>query len=257
MTETPVAGDRLARDLVATPRTLIVAHRGNSRFAPENSLAAFRSALETGADLVELDYWHSADGVPVVFHDKLLDRTTNAVSIYGKGHAVGNLSFDELSRLDVGSWFSPAFGEEKLPSLQAALEVIQARSTTMIERKGGDAKTLVELLQKREWLEAVVVMAFDWDFLAECRRLAPGLVLGALGDDELTGDRLTASQPFGPEIIAWNSKHLDAASIELIHRAGKKAWTYTVDEPAEAKRLIDAGIDGVISNDPARIQGAL
>src|SRR3954465_10959545 len=73
-----------AQTLIASPRVLIIAHRGNSSVAPENTLPAFQSALDAQADLVELDYFHSADGVPVVIHDKLLDRTTNAEQVLGK-----------------------------------------------------------------------------------------------------------------------------------------------------------------------------
>jgi glycerophosphoryl diester phosphodiesterase len=242
------------REIIASSRLLVIAHRGNSRYAPENSLASFRAALSTGADLVELDYWHSADGRPVVIHDDALDRTTNAIATFtGEKIPVASRTLAELMELDAGSWFGPQFASERLPSLEQALEMIHERSFTMIERKGGDAQTLVSLLESRGWLERVIVHAFDWRFLDDCRRLAPDLALGALGKETLTEGMLDDVRPFRPQVVCWRAKDTGKREIDLIHRAGMKAWVYTVDETAEAKRLIDAGIDGLISNDPALI----
>src|SRR5689334_623108 len=99
-----------AQALIQSPRVLIIAHRGNSSVAPENTLPAFQSALEAKADLVELDYYHSADGVPVVIHDKLLGRTTNAEQVLGKSElAVRDLPLADLRKLDAASWFDEKF----------------------------------------------------------------------------------------------------------------------------------------------------
>ena len=86
-----------ARKLIASPRVLVIAHRGNSSVAPENTLPAFQSALDANADLVELDYFHSADGVPVVIHDRILNRTTNAEAVLGQSSPlVGDLPLADL-----------------------------------------------------------------------------------------------------------------------------------------------------------------
>src|SRR5262245_39832772 len=94
-----------AQYLIASPRILVIAHRGNSSVAPENTLPAFQSALDVKADLVELDYYHSADGVPVVIHDEILDRTTNAEDVFGKPKLlVGDLPIGELRIIELGAW---------------------------------------------------------------------------------------------------------------------------------------------------------
>ena len=130
---------------------LIIAHRGNSSVAPENTLPAFESALDAKADLVELDYHHSADGVPVVLHDDMLDRTTNAQELLGKEKLlVVDVPSAEIAKLDAGLWFSDEFNGTKLPTLVESLAAIQAGSTTLIERKAGDAATLVKLLEREE-----------------------------------------------------------------------------------------------------------
>ena len=133
-----------ARALIAAPRLLMIAHRGDSRRAPENTLPAFASAVRAAADLVELDYHHTADGIPVVVHDEHLDRTTNAVTVFGsKKIAVASRRWAVLGSLDAGTWFRPEFAGTRLPTLEAALDVIQRGSTTLIERKSGDATTCV------------------------------------------------------------------------------------------------------------------
>jgi len=241
-----------AQKLVASPGALIIAHRGNSSVAPENTLRAFAKALEAKADLVELDYHHSADGVPVVIHDDNLDRTTDAQVRLGKDKVlVATLPAAELARLDAGSWFDEEFQRTKLPTLVESLAAIQAGSTTLIERKAGDAATLVKLLEKENLTSRVVVQAFDWEFVRECRRLSPTLVLGALCGKEASEKQIRAAAATGADVIVWNHEKLRAPQIDLIHQLGKRAWVYTIDDPERAAQFLAAGIDGIITNKPA------
>ena len=241
--------------LTTARRVLIIAHRGDSKAAPENTLPAFRSALRVGADLVELDYYHSSDGVPVVFHDRELDRTTDAVRRWGgKKIPLVSKSFAELRTLDAGSWFDAKFAGTKIPTLARSIEVIQAGSVTLIERKKGDAKTCVALLEKHRWTEQLVVQAFDWDYLADCHRLAPKLVLGALGSKEITPAKLDQIEKCGASVVGWNYKDLRKTDVAEIHRRGLKVWVYTVDDPKVAKRLIEMDVDGLITNVPGKMK---
>src|SRR5690349_4829455 len=95
-----------AQALVNSSKVLVIAHRGNSSVAPENTLPAFQSALDAKADLIELDYYHAADGVPVVIHDEILDRTTNSEDVFGQPKlVVDSYSSADLKKLDAGTWF--------------------------------------------------------------------------------------------------------------------------------------------------------
>jgi glycerophosphoryl diester phosphodiesterase len=243
-----------AQTLLAAPRVLITAHRGNSSACPENTLPAFQSALDAKSDLVELDYYHSADGVPVVIHDEILDRTTNAEEVLGRPKLlIGNLKLADLQKLDVGLWFSETFERTKLPTLTESLDLIQTGSVTLIERKAGDAKTLVKLLEEKKLLDKVVVQAFDWEFVAECRRLAPRLALGTLSGKPASVEQLRGAAKTGADLIVWNHEKIGPTQIKQIHALGKKAWVYTVDDPDRARALIAAGIDGIITNKPAEM----
>ncbi|MDX1948376.1 MAG: glycerophosphodiester phosphodiesterase family protein [Pirellulaceae bacterium] len=243
-----------AQKLIRSAGVKIIAHRGNSSVAPENTLPAFKSAIAAGSDLVELDYHHSADGVPVVIHDEILDRTTNAEHLFGKaGLLVGDLTAARLQTLDAGRWFAEKFAGTKLPTLAQSLAVIQAGSVTLIERKGGDAATLVKLLDEAKLTDQVVVQAFNWKFIIDCRQLSPTLVLGTLSGKPPSDEQIDAAAATGADLIVWNHEKLGPAQIERIHGHGKKAWVYTVDQPSRARALLAAGIDGIITNRPAEI----
>jgi glycerophosphoryl diester phosphodiesterase len=243
-----------AQKLVLSERVLVIAHRGNSCDCPENTLPAFQSAIDVKSDLVELDYFHSADGVPVVIHDELLDRTTDAEAIFGRRELeVCKLPLADLERLDAGSWFGDKFTGAKLPTLAQSLDLIQTGSTTLIERKAGDAKTLIKLLEEKKLTDQVVVQAFDWDFVAACRKLSPNLALGALCGKPASEEQIRAAAATGADLIVWNHEKISQEQIDLIHKLGKRAWVYTVDEPDRARWLLAAGIDGVITNTPAEI----
>jgi glycerophosphoryl diester phosphodiesterase len=242
----------IAGGKVAAKRVLVIAHRGDSKVAPENTLPAFASAVKVGADLVELDYHHSADGVPVVFHDRDLDKRTNAVALWGgEKIPLASKTLAELRTLDAGSWFGPQFAGTKLATLDEALDTIQKGSVTLIERKSGDAKTCIDLLHKKGMTGSTVVQAFDWDFLTDCRKLSSGLMLGALGEKELTEAKLDQMVAAGASVVGWNSEHLTKEGIDAIHRRKLKAWCWTVDDPKRATELIEFGIDGLITNRPA------
>lgn len=235
-------------------RVLLLAHRGDSRAAPENTLPAFESALRLGVDLVELDYHQSADGVPVVFHDDELDRCTDACARWGgQKLPLAAKSWSELCQLDAGGWFGPHFLGTRLATLEDALRLICPRAGCMIERKGGDAATCVALLRRLAVVDRCVVTAFDWQFLADCHAFAPEVPLGALGTEPLTAERLGEAERLGVRVIGWDDAFITPDHVRLVHSRGLRAWVWTVDDPRRAEELISWGIDGVISNVPAQM----
>lgn len=246
---TPTARQRIAAD-----RVLVIAHRGDSRQAPENTLPAFESAQRLGVDFVELDYLHTADDVPVVFHDECLDRTTDACRIWGGERiALAGKSSSDLGRLDAGAWFDPKFSGTRVSTLAAVLAALP-QAMFMIERKSGSAEVLVRVLDEAEAIDRVVVHAFDWQFLADCRRLRPALAIGALGEKEIKEDRIDEARSLGADVLGWEAGYYSAEAIAWVHRAGMKAWAWTVDEPDLAQRLVSWGLDGLISNVPGPMQ---
>jgi glycerophosphoryl diester phosphodiesterase len=235
-------------------RPLILAHRGDSRAAPENTLPAFESALKLGVDLVELDYHQSADGVPVVFHDEDLDRCTDACALWGgQKIALASRTWSDLCQLDAGRWCGESFTGTRLSTLEDALRLICPSAGCMIERKSGDAQTLIALLTRLGYLERCVVTAFDWSFLHGCRSLSAEVRLGALGTNLLTPAQLIEAGDFGARVIGWDNDFVTSEHIALVHSRGLEAWVWTVDDTSRAVELIGWGVDGLISNVPGEI----
>ena len=186
-----------------------------------------------------------------MIHDEFLDRTTNAEDIFGKPKLlVGDQRASDLQKLDVGFWFDAKFAGTKLPTLVESLDFIQSSSVTLIERKAGDAATLVRLLEEKRLIDQVVVQAFDWQFVADCRRLSPRLMLGTLSGKPANDDQIRAAAATGADLIVWDHQKIGREQIALIHQLGKKAWAYTIDDPQRARQLIAVGLDGVITNKP-------
>jgi glycerophosphoryl diester phosphodiesterase len=259
-----------AERLLKAGRPLVIGHRGYNVFAPENTLPSFQFALAAGADLVELDYHHSKDGVPIVIHDAELDRTTDAVERWGvKKLRVGAKTATELRTLDAGRWFGPQYAGTRLPLLTEALDLIQKEGVTLIERKGGDAATCVRLLRERNLINQVVVQSFDWAFLKEFHAQAPEQVLGALGppssrqgrkltdaEKVLSREWIAEAKQSHPSVLGWDHQ-VTRATVDYAHQQGLKVWVYTINEPKQAAELLDLGVDGIITDNPSLIWRAI
>lgn len=254
--------------LLASPRPLVIGHRGYCQFAPENTLPSFKLALAAGADLVELDYYHAKDGQLIVIHDADLDRTTDATNRWGgKRIRIETRTADEIQTLDAGSWFDPKFKGTKVPLLREALDTIQAGGVTLIERKEGDAAACIKLLKQKNLINKVVVQAFDWAYLKDFNDHEPSQVLGALGppkllpdgtkppasrSKELSAEWLDDLQKCGAKAAVWSDK-VSKQAVELAHQRGLKVWVYTINDPDAANRLLDMGVDGIITNNTSLI----
>lgn len=223
------------------------AHRGASALAPENTLAAFREAEAAGADGVELDVQLSRDGIPVVLHDETLDRTSN-----GRG-PVDEMNLEELQRLDAGSWFSTAFSDEKMPTLEQVLQWGGSRLRFNVEIKDSAAARAVLDLSRSYPQASIVVSSFDHDLLHRLRCLAPQLPLAFLleqTDWAAAVDRAAAcaAESFNPRCDI-----LSADLVAACHQRNLAVYSWTVDAPSDLERCWRLGVDGVFCNDPSQV----
>src|SRR5690606_23565156 len=165
---------------------------------------AFEQAVTAGAQGVEFDVYQTRDGHWVCMHDVTCDRTTDARQVFAREQVrIDQLTLAEVQRLDAGAGFGPAFAGQTVPTLPQALAAI-APALPMIERKGGEARQLVEQLRQLGVMDQVLVQAFDWDWLAAVHQAEPRLLLAALGGDELTPARLRDIDRTGARIVHWN-----------------------------------------------------
>lgn len=225
---------------------LSIGHRGDSLHAPENTVAAFRSALGK-ADLVETDGRLTKDGVLVCMHDATVNRTTD-----GTGDVV-NLTLQQIKLLDAGVKFSTNFIGERVPTLEEMVTNCLPQAIPLIEHKAGSAQDYLTLLQRLDVITNVVVQSFSWPFLTQLHALEPRIPLCALGSGTFTSTSLTNILNTGAQTVAWDSGGVDAAMLALAHSAGLRVFVWTVNGPA-IKRFIDLGVDGIISDDPGSVR---
>jgi glycerophosphoryl diester phosphodiesterase len=260
-----------AESLLRIERPLIIGHRGYCAIAPENTLPSFQRALTAGADLIECDYQHSKDGVPVVIHDHILDRTTDARKKWRRRRVkVSKTSAADIQTLDAGTWFDGKFTGTKVPLLTEAVDLICGNNrAALIERKSGDATTLVKLLRERNVLSQVIVIAFDWRFLRQLHELEPKLILGALGPPtRLTNGRrptrirrglsvrLKDLSKTGAKLAVWNHK-VSKPAVQKARKRGLHVWVYTINDARQAQQLIHRGVAGIITNNVDAIAAKL
>lgn len=230
----------------------LIGHRGAAKWAPENTLASFFCASDMGASWVELDARLCKGGIPVVFHDETLERTTN-----GMGR-VAEHRLDELRSLDAGCWFSRRFKDEPIPSLEEALAVIARLGMGVnIELKpdpenGGETARRVLETAKRVWPESAplpLISSFDDQALEEASRLAGGWPLGYLARDFETR-HLAKAVALRASNVSLAAQDLRPDQIAAVHRAGLLVFTYTVNDLNQARRLFDMGVDAIFTDDP-------
>lgn len=248
--------------------TTVIAHRGASADAPENTLPAVDLGAGLKSNFVEIDVQRTLDGELVVIHDTTLGRTTDVEAKFpGRApYRVADFTSAEISTLDAGSWFSEAFTGTPVPTLQQVLDTLHGRAGLLLEVKapelypGIDAQIVAEL-DSEGWLNAdaragrLVVQSFNWDFMRGFNALAPGVPAGLLGGPP------TAAQY--AELSTWadqiNPSHtrVTAEFVATVHQYGMETWPYTVDDPARMSALINLGVDGVITNKPALLMDVL
>jgi glycerophosphoryl diester phosphodiesterase len=231
---------------------IVVAHRGASGEAPENTLAAFRLAVAQGARYVECDVHLSADGAPVVIHDEKVDRTTN-----GTGD-VARLSLAELRALDAGGWLGRSFAGEQLPTLAEALETCAGKARMFVELKRGGGVALVDAALTAIERAAcdVAVISFGPEEVRVVAQRRPDLPLGFLIGRATLAQHgleraLRAAREMGASFFSPQQDSVDGTLIDAAHAVGLPVSVWTVDDAARMTELADLGADAITTNLPA------
>lgn len=234
---------------------LVIGHRGASAYAPENTLAAFRLALEQGADGVELDAKLSADGHIVVIHDQTVDRTTGAAG------RVREKTLAELRMLDAGGWFHPFFAGERIPTLEEVLEEVGSRCLVDIEITNYATPfdplpiRIAALVRRFGLQDRVILTSFFPSNLYRAGRSLPGVALGQLAYKGALGAlaRGRVGRWFAPRLLLPYSTDITPQSLQRARAAGRRVIAWTVNETQHAGRLLAWGVDGIITDDPIKM----
>ncbi len=233
---------------------LIIAHRGYRAKYPENTLCAFKAALEAGAAMIELDVSLSCDRKLVVIHDTTLQRTTN-----GNG-PVNGLTLAELKRLDAGSWFHSDFAGERLPELIEVLDLVDGRALINIEIKSSAYEPnhprdaiewqVMELVRQKKARDYILISSFNILILEQLSTFKNAPPLAWIS--KCPADRQTVEMCTRIDAFSWHPEHLilTRSQVEMMHAAGIRVFPFNMETKADFNRMLTMGVDGAIINDP-------
>lgn len=231
----------------------VMAHRGLSADAPENTLYAFSDAISVGADFIELDVQQTRDGVLVVMHDSNLKRTT------GVNKDIWDVDYADIQNLDAGSWFDPAYANARIPTLEETLQFVDKRAKLNIEIKptkhGTDTleQDVAELITQYQYTDACYVTSFSYGSLKKVKEVNPEIRTGYL-----------MSVAYGQ---FYSLKYADAFSLNKVfvtsqvvnaaHQQGKQIFAWTVNSMSEVRSLCNLHVDSIITDDPVMVQNVI
>ena len=236
-------------------RPRVIAHRGFSGVAPENTLAALSRAVAADADMTQNDVGLTSDGQVVMMHDENLDRRTD-----GSGRLSGT-SCEEVRKLDAGSWFSSEFAGEKVPTLAEALDLVRGEILLNIEIKGeavtdqvegGIVDKVLELVRERDMLDRVILSSFEPRALKHARRLDPDVKTASLYARRLHRGMspLEVMRDAGSNGFNIAARRLRKKMICAVHSSGRPLTVYTVNDERTMRRLIAKGVHGFFTDRP-------
>ncbi len=244
----------------------IIAHKGASGIAPENTIVAFQKALDLGVDMIELDVRHTKDEEIIVFHDSTLERTTN-----GRG-LVEDKTLSEIKELDAGSWFHPDYVGEKIPTLKEVLDLVDGRCKVLIEIKHMDhphyhdfAEKLIDIVkEEKNGFEWCILQSYEEKYLEEAHAY----------DDRIQTKKLLIGEDSAPLIAFYvetrvhlgrskketrlnalnpHYKTLSPRRVFRMHARGFEVFTYPVNERDDMIKMLNMGVDGIITDFPGRL----
>jgi len=225
----------------------VTAHRGASLEAPENSLAAFRAAIDAGATYVELDVQRTRDGVIVVAHDADFMRSA------GDGRRVADLTAAEIAAIDIGRKRGERWVGERAPTLEQAIDLARGRIRLNVELKynvpdPGLAPAVVDLLRRKDFLDQAVITSLDYAALKQVENIDPAIVTGHIVTAAV-GNVLRTEADF----LSLNTARATGRLVREAHRLGKEIHVWTVNTPDAMLRMVERGVDNVITDDPEQL----
>jgi glycerophosphoryl diester phosphodiesterase len=234
----------------------IMAHRGGRKWAPENTMASFRKAVEFGCDSIELDIHKCKSGELVVIHDADVARTTD-----GAG-AVPDLTFEQLEKFSAGSRFSPAFANERIPLLSDVLKMVDGKLTVNIEVKNwpraypGIDDDLIAMLKTYKYPDKIIISSFDHEILDSIHKKAPQYKLAVL-DSAILYKPSEYCNSVGAKLFHPDFHTLRSDVVGRAKQGGLTVNVWTVNTPAEWTEAINWGVDGICTDDPEGLRAFL
>ena len=236
----------------------VIAHRGASGYAPENTIAAFDKAVEMKADFIEVDVQRSKDGKLVLIHDHTVDRTTDGTGL------VGDLTFKQLRNLDAGSWMGEQFKGEKIPTLDETLDRYRGKIGILIELKSpelypGMEEQVARIIKERNLDKPknnkIIVQSFNFESMKKMDTLLPRVPIGVLTSStrDTTEEALNEFSHYA-DYFNPNYSIVSKQLVDQVHALGMKISSWTVRSQETADFLLSMNVDGIITDFPDYIK---
>lgn len=222
----------------------VTAHRGHARAAPENTLSAVRKAIESGADYAEIDVLQTSDGVVILMHDRDLKRVS------GDTRRVSDLTYEQIRKLDVGSWFGSTFTGERVPTLQEVFDLARGKIKLNIELKFYDndlalARNVARLIKENDFEKKSIVTSFNYEALMEIKKINPNIRVGLI-----VAQALGNVSRLDVDLLSVRADWLSDKVLREAKRRGKEVHAWTINDPLAAATLIKRGVDNILTSDP-------
>lgn len=226
--------------------TIVVAHRGASGYAPENTLSAMKKAIDMNAEFSELDVQETKDGKIILLHDNTLERTGK------KNLNIWEVNYDELKNIEVGEWYAEEFKGEPIPTLEEVIELVRGKMKLNIELKTNKhekmlAERALQVVIDNNFLDQVVFTSFKFDEVRKIREINKEAKVGYIFSKMPKDIDVFAEDV---DILSVKKKLVDEEFMSKAKAAGKEVAVWTVNEPEEMKKLIALGVDAIITNYP-------
>lgn len=238
-------------------RMEVVGHRGNKRFAPENTMVSYTQAIDVGTDILEMDLRLTKDQQVVLLHDDTVDRTTN-----GTGN-IADMTLAQAAALDAGSWKESKYKGERIPTLESIAQMCKPRGAVMMLdlKSAGQGEQIAAVLAKTGFdMDRVVVAPWKTDQAEDIRKHLPDpmmVLLHSKPPKQFGSDHFDAMEAMGFRGYSLKWMHLLEPFVDAAHARGMKVYTWTVNDPDEIGGAVLMGLDGVITDDPAGVQKML
>lgn len=234
--------------------TINFAHRGASGYYPENTMIAFQKAIEMGCDAIETDIHITSDGVLVLIHDDSVDRTTN-----GKG-LVKDFTFEELRKLDAGSWYDKEYKSEKIPSVEELLKLAKDKNIIInFELKTNQLgnpeveKKIIDLIKKNKMHDQVILSSFNHYSMVVCRLIDENIKTALLYEFDLFQPSRYC-EFLGANALHPNFRLVNKAFVDEAHAYGVAVNPYTVNSEMDMENMLKLNVDGIITNYPDKLK---
>lgn len=238
-------------------KPLVFGHRGASADAPMNTLVAFELAAERGAQGIELDVHRTKDGALVVLHDFEVDATTDGSGV------ISEMTLAEIKTLDAGSWFAPSFAGVHVPTLDQVFEAVGRRLYINVEIKSRSADTdgteqaVADCIVRHQLSARVIVSSFNPLTLQRFRAVAPDVPLAYLDAPDIPDELRALMRDFPHEAQHPHANMVDTAYVQQAQAAGRYINVWTVNDPSQARSLVAMGVNGIITDMPGVMRGAI